>query len=205
MIRKYKITRGLTLIELLVAATIATFIGLGIYKIFSNGITVWRWIDANQPNIDSMIFFEKAANDLRNYCYVSEKSFVGTKDTLTFFVHESDLLLLTKKELIVTEIGLQENIYKVEYSYSPSKRAIKRTLYAFGTQHPLRSSIILRGISEMSFSYYFLEGYAGDIIEAEDVNDIVPHAVKVQVEFEDDSINNQAIQKIILLPLGSKY
>ena len=68
--------KGITLVEILLVASIMTFVGLGIYKTFTSGITVWKWIEANRPDGEVLIFFDKVSSDLRNYCDIASSDFM---------------------------------------------------------------------------------------------------------------------------------
>lgn len=202
MVKNKTTARGFTLIELLVAASMAMFIGFGIYKVFSNGIAVWRWVDANKPSADTMIFFEKIANDLRNYCYFSEGSFQGSADELAFFIHDSDYLFLSKKELEIAVKETDKSIHKVAYVYVPSRKEIRRQTYIFGKDYPQTNSPVLSGISKIRYSYYFLDPSLDDFLETQEAVDSMPVAVGVWIEFQDSNAKVHQMQKTIALPLG---
>lgn len=199
---KQNAKKGLTLIELVIAATIASFIGFGVYKTFVNGIRVWRWIEKNKPTIDSMVFFEKIALDVRNYCNFEDTSFDGSGTNITFFIQNNQYLSLAKEDLAASENSLGPSVYKVKYEYRPLEKEVKRLLYAIGNEIPLESKVVLSGVSRMRFTFYYFDEGVGEFTEDRSTNGMLPLALGIQASFQDSDNVPHAFNKVIFVPLG---
>ena len=126
--------KGITLVEILLVASIMTFVGLGIYKTFTSGITVWKWIEANRPDGEVLIFFDKVSSDLRNYCDIASSDFNGSSFSVSFLVHNPEYLVVS--ENAQSALLFQDDaISRIEYVYIPERKEIRRKMYKYGADY----------------------------------------------------------------------
>jgi len=204
MSKKKHSKKGLTLIELLIAASIAAFIGFGIYKTFANGIIVWKWIETNKPSGDVLIFFEKLSSDLRNHCNFSDCAFVGNRNKITFFVQDSDYMFLSNEEIVDSKKEQEKSIYKIEYIFEPQIKEIHRRIYKFGMDSWESSDCVLKGVSQVGYVFYLFDSASNGLIDRYSTSGQAPAniAVSLKLKHDNNKINN--FRWMISMPIG-KY
>ena len=194
--------KGFTLIELVIATTIAALVGMGIYKTFSNGITVWRWIERNKPATDSMIFFEKLAFDLRNLCSFDGVFLEGSEHSIAFFIGNDHYLSMAEEALLDSKDDIGPPLSKVRYEYDPVRQELSRHSYAIGQEKPIEDMVVLSEVSKMRFFFYDFNSGEGVFSESQAPGAAVPYAVGIELQFRGSDSSMDNFKKIIIVPLG---
>ncbi|MFC1704484.1 type II secretion system protein J [Candidatus Omnitrophota bacterium] len=203
MLKKQNKKRGITLIEVLLAASIMTFVGVGVYRTFCSGISVWRWLHAQRPSADALIFFDKVAFDMRNYCDVSTVAFQGSAHKLSFYVHNTDYLLLSSKELVARKNVSDDAIVRVEYVFIPEKKEIRRRTYKFGVNTPEIDLLNVSDVKELRFVFYVKDPAENFPKMTYALEGQAPEAIKITLELPAEQEMTTVLQKIIEVPVNS--
>jgi Tfp pilus assembly protein PilE len=106
---------GFTLIELVLAVSLVMLVGLGVYRALAKGIRLIEWQKTTITVGQIAIFFEKFAGELRNSNNYLNAGFSGSKEKVSFFVHDTDYLFLDQKSLLSSMESKPGNMYKAEY------------------------------------------------------------------------------------------
>jgi type II secretory pathway component PulJ len=177
--------KSVTLIELIIAVSIFSLVGLGVHRALSNSILVFRRIKKNNSNIDSLIFLQKLEHDLRNVFCDSVFYFEGNNSHLTFFIHRpSQNHKLTNK------------IIKVEYKYLPEKNGIIRRMSSY-KDNMVNERLILKKVNGLSFNYY-QPGNLDDLSKPVAIVEQLPYAVGFTLIIAGD----KEYRAILKLPLS---
>ena len=140
-----RINKAFTLIELLIAASIAAILGLAILATFSVGFKTYSKLkNGNLSHADVLLSFEKIEKDLRNTFHFSGINFIGDQRSVSFagFIHHSSSIgrisyffdAKTGGSLIKTE---------QPYSYSLLNNSTDEI-----------DSKVITSLKDMVFSYY---------------------------------------------------
>jgi len=172
---------GLTLLELLVASSMAVFIGLGIYRTFCSGISAYNWLCTNKPQNDAVIFFEKIAYDLRNYCRIPGMEFSGSVNRMSFYVHDTDYLLFSPDDIRSSEEETGMSLFRVEYVFLPGKGQVRRRIYGFSSDTPRVDTEALGGVENLAFKFCLSDG-SGNLLEFCPAAGKTPVAVEIKVD-----------------------
>ncbi|MFC1593842.1 type II secretion system protein J [Candidatus Omnitrophota bacterium] len=194
--------KSVTMIELLVAMSIITFVGLGLYRTFCSGISVWKWVRIQRPSADVMIFFDRVAFDLKNYCELADSSFVGSSQKISFLMHDTDYLFPMHSAEPATD-ETNSLIHRVEYIFLPATQEVKRKQYAFSSDKPEIELTSLSNITNVRFTFYILSGGTdqGGFEQLSSLMHETPKAVEIQVELENERTGTRTFRRIIEIPL----
>ncbi len=186
--------KGFSLIELLVAASLAAVLGLAVVATFAAGFKAYSQLKhADLARADVLLSCRKIEKDLKNTFYFSGIPFTGDKDRLSFagFIHGGP------------EIG------RITYSFDARKDGA-----LIKTEQPF-SDALIRGNTDgqdltviarhkgMSFSYFY---YNADTQQygwndSVDVTFGIPLQVKVRAVFEEGK-ENFDYEKTVLIPVS---
>jgi hypothetical protein len=179
--------KSVTLLELLIAASIFSLVGAGIYKALSNSILIFRSIKKVHSEIDTLIFTEKLEHDLANLFSDMAFYFKGRNSYLQFFIPQSG-------QNQVQEIP----VIKVEYVYNPQNKEIIRQTYSYQDDRMIEKKIVLGNVKKLSLRYYYRDN-AGEFSKSVREIDRLPHAVEISLELYN---NNSAYNAIIKVPVA---
>ena len=191
---------GFTIVELILAASLVFVVGFCVYKAFSAGIDIWKWQIANKSRSEINMFFEKVAHDLRNNTTITEGDMEGDFWNLSFNTHNAAYLLLPEEGLIAGEKTVIDVMDKVEYSYDPEEKRVKRTALNYQAKEPYSDVTVLSEVEEVLFGYYMLDLKGTGIIQKDKNKGIVPEAVSVEVTMLDRYGDEKTYKKIIEIP-----
>jgi prepilin-type N-terminal cleavage/methylation domain-containing protein len=165
--------KAVTLIELLIAVSIFSLVGVGIYRTLSNSISLFSRIKQINYNTATLIFTETLASDLHN-CFSGIKfPFYGEDERLNFFIH---------RPLYFWQNNDQPSIVKVEYIYKPETEEAVRRVYAYGSDVVINQKTVLQRVKNISWRYYKKNNsqqWYQKITE-------LPVAVELKIEIEND-------------------
>lgn len=115
-IRK-KSEAGLTLVEMIVALLIVSFLGGALYVTFSQGLKAWQMVKRGLPGEQSGFFIEKMTSEIRNAFVYRKESILGDKKQFYFY---APVLRKGKGEL---ENGVRVPA-RIRYYFDASKKAV---------------------------------------------------------------------------------
>jgi len=192
--RTFRLRRGFTLIEMLIVTVILSVISLAIYSSFASGMRIWKRLSAPSESEDQVVFFDRLGHDLRNAVKISGTALSGSEDQVEF------LLLADSKAMGIRTVS------RAGYAYEADSGSIKRWLQDYSamfTGLEPGKRIVLSGVSQAKFSYYFFKqdekSYAW-IDRWSNVN--LPLAVRVELEF-DRSHGGGNVSRTFSIPVGS--
>lgn len=195
--RNIKLSSGLTLLEVLLAASLVSVVGMAIYKSLADGINVWQRMRTLVGEEDVSLFFEELTRDLRNSFLHSKIEYQGKEEQCAFptiITTAVDPRSNLPAESFIPQIG------RVEYFLDLTKRRIcrRQANYSQALQFQFGEPVsLVRGVRKLKFTYhYFTE--EGETV-SEGISGRYPSAVEVEVEFmENDKV--RTMKKMILLP-----
>lgn len=194
--------KGLSLIEMLIAVSILSFIGLVLYTVFYQGTKLWQRSLLMKPDIESGIVFEKMAHDLRSAYSAQMGSFDGKAARVEFYAYSRSALEDSTGETRIDRPA------KVQYLYDAGTRRlyrgeetyIKMLAFLKLESAPLELSPLADNLKDCRFEYYH-EDINKKIYQWKDFWDspCPPKAIRVSLRF-DDQKETVFHTKIIPLP-----
>ena len=179
--------RGFVLIELLVASTLLSIAGAGLYGGLSQAVKMDTSIKNASALYDPLkILWLRADKDLRNTLTLRDYKFIGKQDEMAFpILNESGQILyihyLVKQgELLRTEEKLPEKFVK----------------------EPLKESVLLKNIDRIKFEYVYLDEEERLILKPiwiEEPYFGIPKAVRVEVKLKN---SQKVFSRLISIPQG---
>jgi|GEM_PF-1302833 len=145
--------KGFSLIELLVAMTIVSFLGGAIFVTLAQGIRIWQAAVRESKQGVQEFFFEEIKSELRNSFFYGKSAFNGQNQMLEFHALVSDL----------RGKGSQTHTLKVpaqiRYRFQPEKKLIQKEITFYEKMLNKRSALYktkpaLEGVATMSVEYY---------------------------------------------------
>ncbi len=191
--------QGMTLVEVLIVASLISVISLAVYNSLASGLKIWERNRHLIVEEDILIFFEKFSQDVRNSFIFSKILYEGTEIRFACPVLV-DVFPDPKSGLpldeYVTQVGKVEyyfdynehKIYKRKANYS---QALKGT---YGLPQSLVSSV-----DDLRFRYIYI-AKDGEQSLAEIAN-VIPSSIEVEVKFSD-RFGSRVMKRIIDLPVG---
>lgn len=138
--------QGFTLIEVLLAASLASVVGIAVYANLASGINMMRRVVETSPEEDLAIFFEKFERELQNSFHYKEIQFKGDPETFSFASRIiSDPLL-----------GGDEGIGRIAYYFNSSEKGIGRleqNIHEVFDEREGSERTVLRDVSDLMFEY----------------------------------------------------
>ena len=192
--------RAFTLVELLMAVSLAVMVGMVVYKTLAGGIAIWKRSSEYRVRGDVMIFYNKAAGDLANNCTFSTYNFYGDQNGISFFVHDPDYMMLSDKDISSSGKRGAAAIYKVEYAYNPQSGQIKRTTCTIAGRKPETETTALSGVSDCVFEYYVWDNDTRGLMRAGSVSGRSPDGVSISLKLKNGKDEYEIIKKVIEVP-----
>lgn len=195
--------KGMTLVEILIAVSIISFLGLVLYTIFYQGTKLWRRAALMQIDIDSDMVFEKMSSDLRNAYSGSPGQFTGKGGRVEFFSYSKNDLRDGSGSFTV------KNPVRVRYAYQDDSHTLLRLEQDYRTllsakleKQDAPGTPVAEKVKECRFEYLH-ENPEKKTFQWKDFwNDACPpKAVRVSLQF-DDQKSAAIARKIIALPAG---
>jgi len=195
-------TRGFTLLELLLASALVVFIGLAVYRTFSSGMIIYRWLERNKPQNDAVIFFEKIAGDLRNCSLMPEEKFEGAPDRMAFYAHNTGYVILPAGMMPSAEDRAEPPLYRVEYVFDRAGGRVIRRVYAFGAAEPAIITTAMSDVGEMVFRYCVPDAYSPDKLAFLPAADKLPLAVEIETRTGGGAGGPVFFRRVVEVPAG---
>ena len=191
---------GMTLMEVLIVVSIVAVVSLSLFNAFSNGLKVWRLSQQLVLEEDVAIFLDRLSQDLRNSFLYSKIYFEGDHYDFAFPTRVVTRIDFNKTPDNPDDI--EDQMGRVEYIFEPSRKLLVRRQANYSQALMKTFSdprIMLEGVDRVEFKYIYLTEEKE--IVSEQMLEILPASIKVEVDFSDQ-FGQRSIEKYIDLPLG---
>ena len=181
-------TRGFVLVELLVALTLLSLAGTGMWLGFMQCLHAQQRIESNHRSQDPVrIFFLRLEKDLRNAVYLKDHKFHGNKESISFPVLQQG------------EGG--RKLLKVSY-YKKNQsvvRSVQRLSSQLVKEHP-KEVVLIDSVSRFEFAFPYANAderveYQGFWFEEPYFG--IPRSVEIKI-----TGNANAFDKLVSIPQG---
>lgn len=196
--------KGVTLIELLVAMTIVSILGLSVFNIFSQGLKLWKRASSVVPDVDSDIVFEKITADLSNAYQSNMAAFEGADTMMRFFSY-------SRRNYDVNNPEIQIRHPKaVQYLFVPEGKLLARSeepleilLAKDAKTRQIPYKVVVKGLKECRFEYYHLDDKKNEFQWKPYWNgNCLPKAVRISLNYDDERRMENFV-KVVSLPANS--
>lgn len=193
--------RGMTMVEVLLVASMVAMVTLALFNSFVNGIKIWERSRQLVLEEDIAIFLDKFSVDLRNAFDFSKLPAKGSTYKFAFptLIHTlADPRAGLPPQEYIDQIGM------VEYYYDSTANALFRRQANYG--QALRDQFgppykLAGHIDSVQFHYHY---YIDDGEKVSDgILDYVPSAVEIEIGFSYKPGERRVIRKFINVPLNS--
>ncbi len=193
------VSRGMTFIEVMLAASLTSLIGLALYQSFSHGLKIWERANQFAMEEEIVIFLDRIEQDLQNAFVYAQFPFIGQEQRLAFAT-----MVNTPKDPSLTkgEIDYALQMGRAEYYLDPSDLRIYRQDANYsqavnGEYGPAR--VLTRPIQNLNFSYAVIDQFGG--LSFVRITDKLPVSIRVEVEYTDVNGQSLSMTKTINIPL----
>lgn len=194
------VRRGFTFTEMILVISVISVLGLALYQSISHGLRIWERTQRFLLEEDVAIFFDRITRDLHNAFNYSLLFFEGEEDRIAFATIVRvpvDRKIRPAGDAYTDQIGrveyycdgLQSILYRRVANYS---QALEGT---FG-----KARLIARPVASLKFYYYVRDEEAVEV--KTQIEEVLPLAVRVEVEFLDPDGRLRKAKRVINIPAG---
>lgn len=177
--------KSLTLMEVLVATAVFSFLSVALYSLLRVGLSVRDKIESKQGVFQSAYMnLEKMAQELRNVVFFKEGN-AGFKGYEEEDKNKVKIKILEFFSVIFNYQQDRPEVVKITYRFNPDARTLTKEICNPFDEQSLKKFVFLEHLEKLEF-YYFFEGLS----KAEgtgDTKDKLPEAVKIELTYKDDS------------------
>ena len=188
--------RSLTLMEIIITASLVAVIGLAVFSGLNNGLKIWQRLNKSTIEEDVHIFFEKFASDIRNSFQYKDIDFLGEDSKVEFAG-----IVITSAE------GLRRGPGKIIYKFYSEEGAVTAEKRNLSNIFREKSGLIqkrLDHVENLDFSYYFYDPLRKEYFWVEKWDkDKLPLAVRINLDIVRDGMSYK-FRKTFDIPLGSR-
>lgn len=196
--------RGLTFVELLVAATIFAILAMGLSAHLRGGIDVWRRVTSTMASTQSRrVIADRLRVELANGVAVSTKQMTNPSEAAKPVFQTKTLGFVTA----MSAQGSESSLRRLRYvRYNLNGHELERTECSFQEAAADRcgqSHVIAKGVKEFSLRYAYREAEgSANLIWRESWLDVdhLPHLVETTLSLEDDP--GQVLSQWVTIPQG---
>lgn len=196
---------GFTLIEVLLVSVILSVVALAVYKAFSDGITLWKKVNADVPEEDLGIFFSDMAERMAGVFTHGTVPFEGGRDRVSFpaivAFGPDDEGGITVGQMTYFFDGSENWICREERDYSQVYREVR------GAERRM-----VKRVASLRFLYYCRDSENGGFVWVRewtkdevpagiDVKKDLPVAIKAEVVFREGD-EEKKFTRTVAIPLG---
>lgn len=198
-IQPLQVSRGFTLLELLIAVTIFSIVAVAIYTSFNVGIRAWRKAEASYKiKQEARHAFDAIGRDLRGAINFTRMPFEGASGSVSF----SRALRISD-----SKGGYIEGVFKITYTFNAQDKALYYILQTYQEDtkgEEGKKSLLASDVSDFKLKYAYLEGSEviwKDYWNEEELN--IPLGVKVSIAYPSEN-EGQAVEfsETIFIPTG---
>ncbi len=194
-----------TLIEVLLVSVMLSVVALAVYKAFSDGITLWKKVNAEVPEEDLSIFFSDMAGRMASVFKHGAVPFEGGRDRVSFpaivAAGPNDEAGITVGQISYFFDGSKNWICREEKDYSQVYREVR------GNERRM-----VERVASLRFLYYcrdpeggmcvwVREWTKGEVPAGIDVKKDLPIAIKAEVLFREGD-EEKKFARTVAIPLG---
>ena len=188
----------MTLLEVLITASLFVVVGLAVFSAVNNGIKIWQRLSKTYVEEDVNIFLEKISTDLRNSFKYKNIDFVGNEENVKFAT-----LVASRSDLP----GLKKGPGQVVYSFNPKEKKITKQEMSLHNIYRETSNVpreLLKDIENFSLGYYYYDNLSKEYFWTDEwLKDYLPLAVRVDFELDYEQ-GPYRVKKTITVPSGGK-
>lgn len=176
--------KSLTLMEVLVAAAVFSFLSVALYSLLRVGLSVRDKIESKQGVFQSTYMnLEKMAQELRNVVFFKETA-VGFRS----YEEEEDHVKIKILEFFSVIFNYQQDrpeVVKIIYRFNTQTQTLMKEIRHPFEEKSLEPFVFLDHLEKLEFHYFF-EGLS-NVEGTWDTEDKLPEAVKIELTYKDDS------------------
>jgi prepilin-type N-terminal cleavage/methylation domain-containing protein len=192
---------GFSLVEVLLAVTIVSFLSVVLYSTLSQGGALWRRALTRDPMLMVDIAFEKIGTDMRNSFLYNAKPVRGADEVFEFFTVAPRTSRVGKGSYVRRTEPLL-----IRYEYDGTKKAIMRHVEDYGallfqgkTKAEVEKENVLGSVNSLHFYFYdYNRTTKGGTWRTRWLKNCMPQAVKIILEYGEKK--KVVFEKIIPVP-----
>ncbi|UCD16112.1 MAG: prepilin-type N-terminal cleavage/methylation domain-containing protein [Candidatus Omnitrophota bacterium] len=190
--------KGLTLVEVLVAAAIFSFISVSLYLLLQTAISVRKKVEAKQAGSQHVnLVLEKIAQQLRNIVFF-------TKEDSGFKGYpEGDSKVLEFYTLMFDYVDNYPKISHVKYRFAGT--LLYRQVRGPFSEESDSEVEVMDNLKSFEVLYFDAEGNEMQEWIEDDLLNQIPKGLKISLEYSDEKEKVQAAQKHIFIYRHNKY
>ncbi|MFH1856003.1 MAG: prepilin-type N-terminal cleavage/methylation domain-containing protein [Candidatus Omnitrophota bacterium] len=201
--QKWMNAKGFTLLELLIAMSIAAVAAVTALTLFSKGIDIWQTARFKSPaKYNAVLFLEDVDKELKNSINFSEIEFEGETRQINF----PAIVKQYKDEY--TQV--LEIVGWVKYSFDKDKKSIYKSKSAYPQcldENLFTAVKVLDSVESISFEYAFLNAenkleWTSACEGASAGGNPKAVRIKVKVIIEESTNENENFEKTIFIPIA---
>ena len=199
-IKRLQNIQGMTLMEILLVASLISIISVAIYNALSNGLRVWERSRQVVVEEDIAIFIDKLTTDLHNTFFYSKIKIEGNDYRFTFPTMVS---VMADKRGPGPYGEYQDQLGRVEYYFDYATHAIYRRQANYSQaimgDYFSQPQLLVSLVDRLKIEYYYLTD-EGEVF-SQDIFDVLPSGLEITVEFSD-SQKTKKFFKVVNVPLN---
>ncbi len=190
---------GLTLVEMLIVASLMAVTASAVYSLLSSGLKVYSRMGDYGNNLDVNIFFSRFSEDVKNMFFYSNIEFSGTGERMAFASFHKD-------DLAPEEDGPARfnRLRRITYLFNPAQKTISRRESNYLGLQPGDNGgefILAKNIHACRFEYFYYD-HQGKLTSASPNSPRdIPMAVRVTVDFRQKN-NNCSLTRTVEIPIS---
>ncbi len=193
-----QISRGFSLVELLLVLSLAPIVFFAVYSNFAAGVQLWQRLQVATPEEDQAIFRIKAQRDFQNVMRYRSLPFQGDKESVSFMAGiQAD-----------RELGGSHAIGRVRYFYDPSAHAITREVKDFSQIYKEAAgqvTILATGIRSLELSYLVKDEFGKEYIWQDEYEPSKPDNLPLAVRLTYTTLNSsENAEQTFFIPAGGE-
>lgn len=194
-----------TLIELLLVVSLIAFIGLGIYKVVSNTVSMWNWFLNHGDDNAVLVFSLRLQEDIDNAFNYNLNDFYGSASAMKFSSHSPQKFASGRPDKDGLDYDYMRRFYRIYYQFDREKEVIYRKVYDLAEREVVYKSRILKDVKSVTFVYYVYDNITGKTTKMTSFAGKLPRAVQVNVIAKrKDKSSGRPLEfsRIYYFPLG---
>lgn len=193
--------KAFSLIELIMAVSLVSIIGLALYSNLNSGINIAARITRPLSNEDLAVSFEKISQEIANTFSYSEIPFNGEEQ-------EFSLPAIIRSR---PELGLDLAIGRVTYGYDSSHSSLSRRqedMSQVYQEEAGETAPVLQNVSSASFQYFGFDKASQSYLWFSDWDSVehdgkLPLAVRIELSYLDEGKKRELV-RTISIPAGDQ-
>lgn len=189
--------KGLTIVEVILVASIMAIIALTLYNAIANGLKVWDRVHRFSAEEDIALFLEDIAVNLHNSVEYGDMLFDGERSSISF---STVVQVRVDPNVDPTLTSYTHQIGRVRYSFDKSSQDLYRqeANYSLALQNKyFDKQSLVHPLKSVEFIYYTVKEER--LVEMPQTQEW-PAMVKIIVHYEGSRGQESVIEKSVILP-----